>query len=1037
MKSFTLYCLSLFLISVIAVSCNKSRSSTTEEITATENADFSISERKLLNEYINERKTDTTVLMLANNSDFDGIENYITSSSGTINYSNRDFSYISANLSPERVLELPREFKFKKISLNNKYKLDPMEFSRTNVFTEYINDINSRGVFDGSDDYFPFLATSEIQATKFIKETGYNGKGIKVAILDTGISLGHPGLSTTINGTQKIIDWMDFTEDGRANLKQAQLVNEKAVQNEYGTLIIENLRSDDNNYYMGEISEEKIKKNKQDSAHEKYLTDLNLNGQTSDKFKICVFKKEGKYIGYVDTNLNDNITDEKQIGNYKDTYEALTMDKHGLIKLAFITYLDSNGNIQDASLGFDSNSHGTHVAGILAGHNLFSSKIDGAAPGAELLSIKVIDTETDDNTIIKAMIYAIQQKADIINLSLGGRGGPNAGSSTLNKFIDMASEKYNVLVVIAAGNDGPGINSLETPGDSKNSITVGAYISSKTLDSNYGVHKTNGEYVMYFSSIGPRLDGFLKPDIVAPGSALSSVPLWLGGYNILQGTSMTAPMVSGGLALLLEGAKSENISYDYYTIKEALVSSSRELKEKSGIEQGYGLMQVKDAFFKLKKLHGRNFYYDVNLASINKDVKIAKGLYARGFIPSQQIFRIKKTFYKNANPVDINQSTSTYKITSDVNWIKTRREFYLVGDKESNLVTDYDLAKARPGLYFGRIFGTNEADFSDSFIIPNTIIIPYLFLDENKYQVEIKDKGDLNSIKRFFFKVPQNTNALNINLNLNREGTVKIFITQPNGMAYSDKKIASFIRKGVDLAINQPTYGIWEVDVFTPPTFKSEFSLKTSVLGIVSSKEEIKFYDVKEGGAFKTNLSIENIYSSAYISQVAELEGIQASERIQFIGNNPITREVSLSSDTYRLEIRTNEPGFDEQDVDVIVLDSFDNIVGVSTNAGSYEFIGVDTSNQTGNFKVIFIPYAEEGSFKFNWKLFERFPFTKFSINGANTIRNTEESFNIELTMENPPHAPSAPYQYFGSLYFYNTETKEFLRIIPITLFYN
>jgi len=187
----------------------------------------------------------------------------------------------------------------------------------------------------------------------------------------------------------------------------------------------------------------------------------------------------------------------------------------------------------------DKNGHGTHVAGVIAADGGLDGKgIYGVAPKANLFAYKVCGTNgscwSDD--IAFAIRTATDSGANIINISLGG----DLESSLISDAISYAVDK-NVLVVAAAGNDGPDAESIDYPGANPNVIAVGAFdVAFGIADwSSRGVNLTTTPYVVEEKDI----------EFAAPGVIIEST--WnSGGYVILSGTSMATPHVAGLAAKL-------------------------------------------------------------------------------------------------------------------------------------------------------------------------------------------------------------------------------------------------------------------------------------------------------------------------------------------------------------------------------------------------------------------------------------------------------------------------------------------------------
>ncbi|UOE57668.1 S8 family peptidase [Bacillus sp. CMF12] len=189
----------------------------------------------------------------------------------------------------------------------------------------------------------------------------------------------------------------------------------------------------------------------------------------------------------------------------------------------------------DPNIFKDYNGHGTHVAGTIAAHENDAGVI-GVAPEADLLIVKVLNKDGSGQYewIINGIHYAIEQNADIISMSLGGP----ADVPELHDAIKAAVKK-NILVVCAAGNEGDGDDSTDEfayPGCYNEVISVGAI----------NLERDSSEFTNSHNEI----------DLVAPGEEILSTFL-NGKYATLSGTSMSAPHVSGALALIKDLANKQ------------------------------------------------------------------------------------------------------------------------------------------------------------------------------------------------------------------------------------------------------------------------------------------------------------------------------------------------------------------------------------------------------------------------------------------------------------------------------------------------
>lgn len=216
-----------------------------------------------------------------------------------------------------------------------------------------------------------------------------------------------------------------------------------------------------------------------------------------------------------------------------------------------VTHPDLSSNIQhglnftggDPNDFMDGQGHGTHVAGIIAGVDN-KQGIVGVAPQAELYIAKVLgdDGEGAIQAICEGIVYAVENKVDIISMSLGCTTNPG---DMLYRAIKYAYDN-DIVIVVASGNEA---GHVDWPAAYDECIAVGAIDDRKNIAG--------------FSNYGTQVD------VVAPGvEILSTYPR--GQYARLSGTSMAAPVVAGIIALLIAYLRKQGIPYSPASIMDML-----------------------------------------------------------------------------------------------------------------------------------------------------------------------------------------------------------------------------------------------------------------------------------------------------------------------------------------------------------------------------------------------------------------------------------------------------------------------------------
>jgi serine protease AprX len=295
------------------------------------------------------------------------------------------------------------------------------------------------------------------------------------------------------------------------------------------------------------------------------------------------------------------------IGNIPDVYNRLG---------PFYDFVAKGGKQVAACDDF---GHGTHIAATIASSGQQNGYTwTGIATGVKLIGLKVLDKNGNGTTsdVISALQFTAANKAalgiDVINLSLGHPVYESAATDPLVQAVEQAVHA-GIVVVTSAGNYGlsaatglPGYGGITSPGNAPSAITVGASNTSGTLN-------RSDDFVAPYSSRGPTwIDGFAKPDVVAPGHRIAAdtnktylytkYPSWnikpaagSGQYVRLSGSSMAAGVATGVVALVLEANRTtlhadltNQAPLNPYAVKAILQYTATTLADSDALSQGAG-----------------------------------------------------------------------------------------------------------------------------------------------------------------------------------------------------------------------------------------------------------------------------------------------------------------------------------------------------------------------------------------------------------------------------------------------------------------
>ncbi len=291
------------------------------------------------------------------------------------------------------------------------------------------------------------------------------------------------------------------------------------------------------------------------------------------------FTGEGVVVGVIDTGLclaHPDIaghlwTNPGEIpsNGIDDEGNGFTDDIHGW------NFENDSANLADTQ------GHGSHVAGVVAGDGTQGMRC-GAAPDASVMTLKFWNNLGGESSVWLAMQYGLENGADVLNGSLGWlhAWGPHRA---VWRAVCENTFAAGAVVVFSAGSEGPayGIDSVHTPGDVPDMITVGATDCAMLLASFSSRGPVSWQDVDPYND-WPYPPGKLKPTLVAPGINTLSHNL-CDGYVYYSGVAMAVPHVAGTAAMMLQA----NPALDHYQIKEILKATAIDRGD-AGPDNAYG-----------------------------------------------------------------------------------------------------------------------------------------------------------------------------------------------------------------------------------------------------------------------------------------------------------------------------------------------------------------------------------------------------------------------------------------------------------------
>ncbi|MGV4981827.1 S8 family serine peptidase [Streptomyces sp. NRAIS4] len=840
----------------------------------------------------------------------------------------------------------------------------------------------------------PYNPSFETGAVDFVKDhPKWDGRGITIGILDSGVDLGHPALQKTTTGERKIVDWVTSTDpivDGDATWRP-MVTAVSGPSFSYGGATW--------TAPSGSFEISTFKESATTGGDEK--GDLDRDGDTTDSWGVLYDPAAGTVT--LDLNNDHDFTDDTPMKPYKDGYQVgyfgTDDPKTDVVeRVPFVVQIRKDvpmdpyggtwvGKKADfVNIGVIESEHGTHVAGITAANGLFGGKMSGAAPGAKIVSSRACTWSggCTNVALTEGMIDLVTNRGvDIVNMSIGGLPALNDGNNARAELYTRLIDTYGVQLVISAGNSGPGANTIGDPGLADKVISVGAAISKETWASNYGSAVEKPYAMMPFSSRGPREDGGFTPTLVAPGAAINTTQTWLpgspvpeagyslpAGYSMLQGTSMASPQAAGASALLLSAARQKGIDLTPAKLRTALTSTADHIKGVQAYEEGAGLIDIVDAWDAIRDDADAHDYtvkapVDTALDQSLKTPGFGTGLYDReGGLKAGE----KKTYDITVTRTSGPDRAVWHELHFENN---AGRTFRIVGDDVVRLPLNQPVtvkvqaAPASAGVKSAIL----EVDDPRTEGIDKQILTTVVVSAPVHHTFSATGSVQRNSTRSYFLTVPEGAKSLEVAMSgLADKSQTRFIAIHPYGTPVDNTGTPYCYPNYLDgngckpdvRSYADPQPGVWEVEVEsrrTSPLLDNPYTLDVSVLGAAFDPETVTVPEAKAGTPAGVSWKVTNTYAALDGKLVGGPLGSAKTARPSIKEGETQTTTVDVPAGAKSLDVAIGGVSDTAADLDLTVYDASGKQVAQSADGDSEEAVSIP-SPAAGTYTIKVVGYS-------------------------------------------------------------------------------
>ena len=1004
-----------------------------------------------------EGRSEVTLLVVGAPGSAQEILRQVAQLGGEVRYRDDEVGYLRVRLPIERVVEFAEFDRIESIAVDG--GVDPKAGSglRSSLAAEQAGDQSPGATQDLQSNRaalpfeepwpptlsdfplrHPYSPLNDINAAEFLKEhPTYDGRGVTIGLLDYNLDPLLPEFQTA------------YKLDGRPIPKIADLLNvsdpyDDPVEGSQWVKMREQVFARDHRVTFQGRSFTTPHDGMFRIGFFSYITASELLSKIiertaksdGDEGALGVLWDEQNNEVWVDTNCDRSFADEKAMTDYVKRQDVGVFGKDDPAtavreSMGFTIQTDSGNKFVSVNIGLG--AHATGVLGMVVANRVPQGRLQGIAPGAQIVSMSYPGGVFNQHAEIEALIAAYKHpQVDLVVLE--GRASISEpyrladAHHPISIIAQRLVRRSNKLLFVPGGN-GPGLGLVCEDGLAETAVSVGGYQSQASYRVNAGIVPESVDNMHSDGlSHGPSGIGALKPDLLAPSGQMSLYPGFErgqsirglfqlpSGYSVYYGTSSAAPMAAGAAALVVSAAKQSGVPFDAARLKAALIGSARFIPRLAAHEQGNGLVQVGAALELLKKLQSAPTVLITSRAPVRTRLScllqtpnVGVGLYEREGWPIGAHGIRTITFTRTTGPGE----PMTFTVSWQGNDGTFRSSTSLTLPLEQPVELPVAIAIKEEGPHSAILTLDHPSVPGHVCRVLNTVVAPLRFTAENKYTVNAETVLPRPGDHSVFVEVPTCVKALNFSATAT-DGTVRIRAISPERETFD-----TAVQSGV---MADPEPGVWEINVswrggdFEPnrsqPIRPTRVKITASLAGMELSATQVPITTLRRDGTVDIAAKLTNQFGPASASMASTaLAGTFESKQLISAGEQKVF-EVIVPRGTTSLRALVSDVADAGSDLDLYLFNCTAERCQLQAKAATVDPNGeVQVLDPTPGRWVIVVDAYDIPSGRTSYSYMDMFTHPRF---GSLSTTDVPEKRELGCTWEAAAHAwiasvPEAP----------------------------